>query len=74
MAGAPVIHVGENSPEHIAYKLLQDVLSAESPQKWTRQLLLDLYAECLLLCAGSFRNPRGKISNTFSSVVTAGRA
>ena len=47
MADKPVVHIGENSPEYVAYRLLQDVLQAEAPQKPSRKLILDAYAECL---------------------------
>ena len=59
---APVVHIGENSPEQIAYKLLLLIASKEgkllegsysdhatADRKW----LLDTYAECLL----AVRNP-----------------
>jgi hypothetical protein len=53
----PVVHIGENSPEQVAFKLLQSIagnegkkLSGATPtvgeypdKKW----LLDTYAECL---------------------------
>ena len=47
MADAPVVHIGENSPEKVAHKLTHEVLSYERPEKITRKLLLDTYAECL---------------------------
>lgn len=52
----PVVHVGENSPEQVAYKLLGAVAFAEEKiikdltfggQKADRKWLLDTYAECL---------------------------
>ena len=53
-----VIHQGENSPEYVAYKLLETIASQEgkilhrgtSSAKATaeRKWLLDTYAECLL--------------------------
>jgi hypothetical protein len=53
-----VVHIGENSPEHVAYRLLQDVMSIERKAAqqgdlasgWTtadRKWLLDSYSECL---------------------------
>ncbi len=58
MADAPVIHIGENSPEEVAYKLLQTIASQEGKSlmsspvggaaKADRKWLLDSYAECLL--------------------------
>lgn len=50
-----VVHIGENSPEHVAYKLLQDVMNAENRATYKhdkreladRKYILDTYAECL---------------------------
>lgn len=57
MTDQSVIHTGENSPVHVASKLMQNVmsvekrsLSGEPSSGWTpadRAYLLDLYAECL---------------------------
>ena len=47
MADKPVVHIGENSPEHIAFLLMDRVNNAEDHPKRTRQQILDLYAECL---------------------------
>ncbi|MEP9349193.1 hypothetical protein [Xanthobacter sp. KR7-225] len=53
---APVVHIGENSPEQVAYKLLGAVAHAEgklvnglvhAKEKATREWILDTYAECL---------------------------
>lgn len=65
MADAPVVHIGENSPEKIAYELLEAIASnegktlsggmagkASAERKW----VLDTYAECLL----TVRNPGGR--------------
>ena len=55
MADAPVVHIGENSPEHVAYRLFCRVgvaeqktsssgfLKGDADRKW----FLDTYAECL---------------------------
>jgi hypothetical protein len=59
----PVVHIGENSPEHVAYTLMVDVMRAESKTiakgdlkaGWStadRKYLLDTYAECLLAARG----------------------
>jgi hypothetical protein len=58
MADAPVVHIGENSPEHVAYRLLRDVASVEGfifhkgshsgDRTADRKWILDTYAECLL--------------------------
>jgi hypothetical protein len=60
MSDASVVHIGENSPEHVAYQLLklvayldgQDIGTATanayaSKPKADRKWLLDTYAECL---------------------------
>jgi hypothetical protein len=56
-----IVHIGENSPEEVAYKLLQNIASQEkktlvvksdAERKW----LLDTYAECLM----TVRNPSGR--------------
>ncbi len=50
MADTAVVHIGENSPEKVAYKLLVGVLDNVSDKTgWnlTRQQYLDAYAECL---------------------------
>lgn len=59
MADGAVVHIGENSPEEVAYKLLTTIASnegktlrydgdqASAERKW----LLDTYAECLLAVA-----------------------
>jgi hypothetical protein len=49
MADAPVVHIGENSPEHIAFKLMLFIQSADDSivSKTEKKSILDLYAECL---------------------------
>ena len=49
------IHIGENSPEQVAFKLLQEIALAEgiglrgfqSTKKPDRKWILNTYAECL---------------------------
>jgi hypothetical protein len=49
------VHIGENSPEQVAYRLLQDVMNAEGRsifrtekrEQVDRKYLLDTYVECL---------------------------
>lgn len=55
MADAPVVHIGQNSPEKIAYDLMLAVLQAEkvAHENRTRKQLLDTYAECLDAVRGS---------------------
>jgi hypothetical protein len=57
MADAPVVHIGENSPQEIAYKLMRDIARVEdkllersekNPGKVAnRKWILDTYMECL---------------------------
>lgn len=42
-----VVHIGENSPEQVAYKLMELVLGYEQHGRLTREIILDTYAECL---------------------------
>lgn len=59
MADAPVVHIGENSPEYVAYRLLLNIAwveqkavdgasSYDPPKPATRKWILDTYAECLM--------------------------
>ena len=58
MSDKPVVHIGENSQEHVAFKLMAFVLDEEyddrkaSGAKKTRKLILDTYAECLKAAKG----------------------
>jgi hypothetical protein len=45
MADKPEVHIGENSPEHVAFKLFLQINATEG--KRDRAEVLDLYAECL---------------------------
>jgi hypothetical protein len=65
MADKSVVHIGENSPEQVAYKLLSDVMAAEKrttntydiPGDWKtadRAYILDTYAECHQAIVNSF--------------------
>lgn len=58
-----VVHIGENSPEQVAYKLLERVASVENKllyftkqpdgsQVADRQWILDAYSECLAAVKG----------------------
>ena len=63
MADTPIVHIGENSPEHVAYRLLRDIAHVEdklldrsekNPTKVAdRKWILDTYAECLRAARGS---------------------
>lgn len=54
MADKPVVHIGENSPEEVAYKLFQHIAFVEkkSPahggalKDCDRDWILDTYLEC----------------------------
>jgi len=53
MADAPVVHIGENSPEEVAYKLFQMVANVEGKKLYRdqgaadRAYILRTYYECL---------------------------
>jgi hypothetical protein len=47
MADQTDVHIGENSPEEVAYKLLSIVRRMETGTA-TKKQLLDTYAECLM--------------------------
>lgn len=56
MADQAVVHLGENSPEHVALQLFHEVAWAEKkelyrgaggPDRPDRAYILDTYAECL---------------------------
>ncbi len=62
MADAPVVHIGENSPEQVAFKLLGIIaMNEKKPLTSTagadRKWLLDTYAECLQ----TVKNPGGRL-------------
>jgi hypothetical protein len=53
MPDSPVVHIGENSPEEVAFKLFKEVVLVEihnggQPNKMTKKWILDTYAECLI--------------------------
>lgn len=47
MADKPVVHIGENSPEYVAYKLMLDVIRMEGKELHSKDEILNLYADCL---------------------------
>jgi hypothetical protein len=55
MPDAPIVNIGQNSPEKIAYDLMIGVLNAEkvTAEDRTRKLILDTYAECILAVRGN---------------------
>ncbi|HUB16723.1 MAG TPA: hypothetical protein VMB34_32615 [Acetobacteraceae bacterium] len=65
MADETVLHIGENSPEHVAYRLMREIAEVERiaihagelDPKWTRAgraWILNTYQECLY----AVKNPR----------------
>lgn len=65
MADQATVHLGENSPEQVAFKLLELVAltegqliksSRENGNKADRKWILDTYAECIL----AVRSPHGR--------------
>ena len=55
----PVVHIGENSPEQVALKLVEVVANLESRELYAsgknpadRRWILDTYAECLAAVRG----------------------
>jgi hypothetical protein len=59
MADKPVVHIGDNSPEHVAYQLMRDIQASGAGFKLNTDQFLDLYAECLM----AVRNPEGQHEN-----------
>ena len=58
MTGAPVVHIGENSPEQVAFKLFELIRRGDAQHGGkTKKEMLDLYAECL----NAVRNPHVRV-------------
>ena len=53
-----VVHMGENSPEYVAYKLLVDIANVENKtlhrgnEAATREYILTTYAQCFRVVRG----------------------
>jgi len=49
VAATSVIHIAENSPEHVAYKMMRDLFVVENKpfESLTRDEYLNTYDECL---------------------------
>jgi len=60
MADAPVVHIGENSPEEVAFKLMRLIQSREGNPAKDKKGILDLYAECL----NTVQGPRQRLSSS----------
>jgi hypothetical protein len=64
MADTTVVHIAENSPEYVAYRLLVHVVHADGKTLGggsrlatvDRKYILDTYAECL----NAVQNPQGR--------------
>lgn len=73
MADQPVVHIGENSPEEVAFKLFCRIGFLEkktdahgfivSGGEADRRYILDTYAECLEAAKG-FRSPQEGFDRT----------
>lgn len=55
MADERVVHIGENSPEQVAYRLMQDIarcegtdLVGDGDRAATREWVLATFAQCLM--------------------------
>ena len=61
------LHVGENTPEYVAYLLMRQIANVEGKSFFQeengadRAWILDTYAECLLAAKG-YRAPKAKAS------------
>jgi hypothetical protein len=47
MVADTAIHIGENSPEYVAYKLMLDVIRMGGKDLHSKDEILNLYADCL---------------------------
>ena len=54
-----VVHIGENSPEYVAYKLLLDIVRIEGKERHSKDEILNLYAECLEVVKNPHPRARG---------------
>ena len=62
MAADTVVHIGENSPQQVAYKLMTDIMTAEhvslyadhssSEKRADRAYIFNLYYECMRAVGG----------------------
>jgi hypothetical protein len=69
MTDASAVNIGENSSEHVAYRLMHDIANAEgkifninNPEAVpSRHWILSTYAECLLSVRDPYNHPpRGR--------------
>lgn len=61
---APVVHIGENSPEQVALVLMRSIstIQTEKAAEKDKKYFLDLYAECLRAVKGQ-RSPKLPVVN-----------
>jgi hypothetical protein len=63
MADNTTVHIGENSPEQVAYKLMHDVARAEKitlagmGTNSNRDWILDTYAKCIRVVRAAHYEP-----------------
>jgi hypothetical protein len=60
MANDSVVHIGENSPEEVAYRLFNLIEIREGTKAQKRKEIIDLYAECVM----AVREPRLRLPGT----------
>jgi len=63
MTDKAIVHIGENSPEEVAFKLFKEIVSVEihnsnPPKAMSKKWILDTYAECLLTVRGPISRTR----------------
>jgi hypothetical protein len=68
MADADALHIGENSPEQVAFRLLYEIANVEGiemrglsgTKKADRKWILDTYAECIIAVRAPQNRDRGR--------------
>jgi hypothetical protein len=53
-----VVHIGENSPERIAFLLFHEVVNAEGMERADRAYILNTYVDCINAVKGIRLTPR----------------
>jgi hypothetical protein len=56
--GDAIVHIGESSPEFVAFRLYHEVRQAEDPKQLSKKWILDTYAECL----NAVRQPENRVA------------
>lgn len=64
MADAPVVHIGENSPERVAYKLMELIANLERRDLYAsgsnppdREWVLNTYGKCISTVRNGWYDP-----------------